>query len=298
MKDRYKVLVVDDAELNIEILMSLLSAEYDILVALSGEEALEIIDSITDVDLILLDVMMPGMDGFEVTKRLKSNDKTKDIPIVFVTAKTDEDTIEKAYDIGGSDYITKPVKPKELFVRVKKELKIKALIHNLENIASTDHLTSLYNRRYFFSIVVDIVNLAKRDKKNISMLMLDIDKFKNINDTYGHQSGDEVIIHLSESLRMITRNSDIACRYGGEEFLILLPNTDADGALKIAEKIRKYVMESRSFLINKPLVNYTVSIGVHELNIFGNQNVEASINKVDQALYIAKKNGRNKSVVI
>jgi len=294
------ILIVDDTDTNVEILCEFLDKEYEIMVSLDGAFALEIAND-DKPDLILLDIMMPNMDGYEVCRRLKDNERTKDIPVIFITAKTDEESIEKAYEVGGIDYITKPFKPKELYARVKTQLKMQELIHNFEKsqeelklLASTDPMTKLYNRRYFSKISEHVIDLAKRDKTLASVIMLDIDKFKNINDTYGHNIGDEVIINLSVQLQELTRDSDVICRYGGEEFVILLPDTGSEGALVIAEKIREKV-ELLSLNIDKVKnLKYTISIGVSEVNISKDLNIEESLNRADEALYRAKQDGRNR----
>ncbi len=294
------ILVVDDTSTNIEVLNELLDQEYDVMVALDGAFALEIAHD-DKPDLILLDIMMPQMDGYEVCKRLKKSEVTKDIPVIFITARTDEESIEKAYDVGGIDYVTKPFKPKELLARVKTQLTIRELISDLEMsqkelklLASTDPMTKLYNRRYFSKISEHVINLAKRDKNLASVIMLDIDKFKSVNDNYGHKVGDEVIISLGVELQELTRDSDVICRYGGEEFVILLPETGKEGALVIAEKIREKV-ESLSLNIDKKeSLKYTVSIGVSEVDIDKELNIEASLSRADKALYMAKEDGRNR----
>jgi len=294
------LLVVDDTEINIDILLELLSDNYEITVALDGVSALEIVEE-EHIDLILLDIMMPDMDGYEVCKKLKSDPKTKDIPVVFITAKIDEDSIEKAYDVGGIDYVTKPFKPKELLARIKTQLTMQELIKKLEAthkelelLASIDPMTKLYNRRYFQTTAENILDLAKRDDKHLSILMLDIDKFKRINDTYGHPVGDQVIIHLANKLIQHQRKSDVICRFGGEEFLILLPNTSIDGAKIVSEKIRSDIEQSDITLEDGSKLNFTVSIGVAIIDTKNDDNIEISIQKADNALYKAKESGRNR----
>jgi len=179
------ILVVDDTISNLDILIELLH-DYDVIDATNGKDALEIAEE-EEIDLILLDIMMPDMDGYETCQKLKSNSTTKNIPIIFITAKSDEDSIEKAYEIGGIDYVTKPFKPKELLARVNRELQLQDLQKQLKLLASTDPMTTLYNRRFFTNIASHLLDLAKRDKKTISIVMIDIDKFKTVNDTYGHQ---------------------------------------------------------------------------------------------------------------
>jgi|GEM_PF-627104 len=185
------------------------------------------------------------------------------------------------------------------------KLNLQKTIRELENskaelqlLASTDPMTGLYNRRYFSNITEHIFEIGKREKRNLSVLMLDIDNFKKINDNYGHKIGDEVIKLLGATLQKLARKSDIICRFGGEEFLILLPDTDTNGAHSIAEKIR---IEVQSIVLNveetsseeNPL-NFTVSIGISSINIQQDQNIEAAINRADNALYQAKDEGKNK----
>jgi diguanylate cyclase (GGDEF)-like protein len=288
------ILVVDDTISNLDIVTNLLQ-DYDLIDATSGKDALEIVAE-EKIDLILLDIMMPDMDGYEVCNILKADEKTENIPIVFITAVTDEESIEKAYDLGGADYVTKPFKPKELLSRVKKELKIQDLIHDLEEqkkelklLASTDSMTKLYNRRYFTKISEHTFDLVKREQKKLSIMMIDIDRFKSINDTYGHQIGDEVIISLANILLKNQRKSDIVCRFGGEEFLILLPHTSTDGTNIVAQKIRQDV-ENVSISNN---LHFTVSIGISAV-IPEDTDIDMAIARVDKALYKAKTSGRNR----
>ncbi len=286
------ILIIDDTVTNLDILSELLD-DYDVIEATNGMDALDIVAN-EKIDLILLDIMMADMDGYEVCEKLQSNPDTKDIPIIFITAKTDENSIKKAYDIGGSDYVTKPFLPKELLAKVKKELQIKELIQELQLLASTDPMTKLYNRRYFFKISQHSFDLLKREKQNLSIIMLDIDKFKNINDTYGHSIGDEVIVHLANQIIMHQRKSDISARFGGEEFVILLPNTSLYGANIVAENLRKSVEESQININKNTTIQYTISLGVVQIDIQNNQTVENGIQEADNLLYKAKNNGRNK----
>ena len=286
------ILIVDDTVTNLDILSDLL-CEYDVIEATNGKDALEIVEE-DSIDLILLDIMMPEMDGYEVCEKLQSNPKTKNIPIIFITAKTDEASIVKAYDIGGADYVTKPFLPKELLSRVKKELQIQDMMNELKFLASTDPMTKLYNRRYFSKIALHTLDLAKREKKPLSLIMLDIDKFKNVNDTYGHSVGDEVIIHLANEIKSNQRKSDISARFGGEEFLILLPNTDIDGAKVVAQNLRKAVESAKIIYDGKNTLHYTISLGVSQMDLDTNQTIEDGIKLADDALYEAKESGRNK----
>ena len=303
MQSRFTVLIVDDTETNVDVLVELLSDQYEIVVALDGETALEILED-QKVDIVLLDIMMPKMDGYEVCQKIKENEKIKDVPIIFITAKMDEESIEKAYEVGGMDYITKPFRPKELFARIKTQVQLKTLIHDLEvskqrlkRLSETDPMTELCNRRYFNSASKTILELAKRDRSELSLVMLDIDKFKKINDAYGHGIGDEVIISLSNILLDETRKSDLACRFGGEEFILLLPETSIEGASVIAEKIRRSVEDFSLTLENGSQVKLTISLGLSSLDFERDDSIEDIIKRADTALYKAKETGRNKVIV-
>ena len=288
-----KILVVDDTGINIEILNGLLGDEYDVLSALDGEFALEIARD-DKPDLILLDIIMPDMDGFEVCRRLKEDEATRDIPVIFITAKTDENSIEKAYDVGGADYVTKPFRPKELMIRVKKELKLQEVMLELKLMALIDPMTKLYNRRYFSKISKHLLAISKREKSDLSIIMLDIDRFKAVNDKYGHQAGDDAIIALSSKLMTHKREADILCRYGGEEFVMLLPNTSQEGARVVAERIREDIEHSTISLTTGQDLSLTVSIGISKVHTYSSEKLEPYIMEADIALYRAKESGRNR----
>ena len=195
MQNKQTLLIVDDVGENIDVLAEVFK-EHDLVTALDGKTALEIVES-EDIDLILLDIMMPEMDGYEVCERLKSSEETRNIPVLFITAKTDEDSIEKAYDVGGSDYITKPFKPRELLVRIKTQLKLKELINHLDFIATHDEMTGIYNRRQFFHLASQ---RFIESKENLYAVMMDIDNFKQVNDKYGHSIGDKVIKIVTKTI--------------------------------------------------------------------------------------------------
>jgi diguanylate cyclase (GGDEF)-like protein len=300
MSSSAKILVVDDTRINIEILNELLGDKYNVLSALDGEFALEIAHDDTP-DLILLDIMMPEMNGYEVCRRLKEDKATRDIPVIFITAITDEEAIERAYDMGGVDYVIKPFRPKELLARVKRELELHRYIMELKEskdklklLASTDPMTNLYNRRYFSGTSKHILELAKRNSTDLSIIMFDLDNFKNINDIYGHAIGDSVIVAFANILKTHQRTSDIICRFGGEEFVVLLPETNLKGALVVAEKIRVELESTEILLDSDRSIQLTVSAGVTDINVSKEADIEASIRRSDEALYIAKNSGRNR----
>ena len=292
MKDNKKtVLIVDDTETNIDILLELLGDKYDVMVSLDGKNALEIAQK-DDIDLILLDIMMPEMDGYEVCKRLKENKSTSAIPVVFITAKIDEDSIEKAYEIGGVDYISKPFKPRELLARVKTQLKLKELIDHLDYIASHDSMTGIYNRRKFFELAHKRFELADDD---LYAVMIDIDNFKPINDAHGHPTGDKVIKKVAKTIKKHTPENAIFARMGGEEFAIICNAPSLEVVKSNIEKIREKVEGLEVLSEGGQIVKFTISEGFSKIssNI---KNLDELLKEADNALYEAKGSGRNRVV--
>ena len=285
------ILVVDDAASNIDILLELLSDDYDIMVALDGESALELASK-ESFDLILLDITMPKMDGYEVCTILKSDDATKDIPVIFITAKTDEKSIEKAYKVGGIDYVTKPFKFLELSARVKTQLNLKFLIQNLEHIASHDQMTNIYNRGKFFEV-------AKKKFQNsfedLYAAMIDIDKFKNINDKYGHCVGDKVIKSVAQAISKHLDEGSVFGRLGGEEFDIVFNTDSLDKAAQKMDAIREEVSNIEIFSDDNESVKCTISLGYSKAKD-DTKSIDALLRDADRGLYDAKDAGRNKSI--
>lgn len=285
------ILVVDDTVGNLDILSDLL-CDYDVVVATNGIDALEICEE-EEIDLILLDIMMPQMSGIEVCQILKSKEDTKKIPILFITAKTDEASIQEAYDAGGIDYVTKPFRPVELLAKVKIQFQLQEMTNKLIRLATVDTMTGLYNRRHFANLSATSMSNALKDGTDLSVMMLDIDKFKTINDTYGHKVGDDVIVSLANILKSKQRKDDIISRFGGEEFVILLPKTDVKNANILAEDIRDSVEKSQVDLEDSQSIKFTVSIGVSNVDLINEKDVEKSLIRADEALYEAKNSGRN-----
>ena len=284
------ILAVDDTVTNLDILVELLK-DYDVIEATGGVEALEIVAE-EEVDLILLDIMMPGMDGYAVCHKLKENEKTKDIPIIFITARSDEDAIEKAYDTGGVDYVTKPFKPKELLARVKIQLEHQEMIEKLEFLASHDPMTGIYNRRKFFE-------LANRkfaeNSKDLYAAMMDIDRFKKINDTYGHPTGDRVIKAVT---RVVSENIDegsVFGRLGGEEFAVVCRHFSRDDVVERLELIREKVEQLEIRSAGGELIRCTISEGVAKADETTG-NLDELLQRADEMLYKAKGSGRNKAI--
>jgi diguanylate cyclase (GGDEF)-like protein len=285
-----KVLVVEDSETNIAILVGLLR-DYDVMVALNGRSALELLeDELPDV--ILLDIVMPEMDGFEVCERIKNRPDWRAIPILFITGQTDEASIIRAFDIGGSDYVTKPFRSKELLARVRIQVEYRQAMDQLRNMAVTDALTGLPNRRAFFTDGMRIFNEARARGMALAALMLDIDHFKQINDRYGHAAGDEVLKRVGEGLRTHVRGRDLCSRVGGEEFALLAPDSDARAGVSLGERLRAYVA-SLQIATPQGLIQVTLSIGVAALTP-ETDSLDALLARADDRLYEAKHSGRDR----
>lgn len=285
------ILIVDDTESNIDILLELLSIEYDIIVATEGLSALEIARE-DSVDLILLDIMMPKMDGYEVCRLLKEDEQTKDIPVVFITAKIDEDSIEKGYVAGGIDYVTKPFKPRELSARIKTQLNLKFLIERLEFIASYDPLTGIYNRRKFFEVAQKQFD---NHKENLFAVMMDIDNFKQINDTHGHPIGDKVIKAVAQTVSDFLDCESVFGRLGGEEFSIVCRSRSLEEISNLLESIRKAVSETETLSDENEGIRCSISMGFAKVK-YETKNLDALLKEADIALYEAKGSGRNRSI--
>jgi diguanylate cyclase (GGDEF)-like protein len=287
-----KILIVDDESANIDILMHHLKSKYKLVVALNGEKALEIAKSKSPPDLILLDIVMPGMSGYQVCKALKASEVTKNIPVLFVTAVSEVMDETKAFRLGAVDYITKPFHPPVILARVATHLELKAKSDKLEQLASIDGLTNVYNRRRFDEALKHEWKRSLRSQAPLSLIMIDIDFFKLFNDTYGHAIGDQCLKDVACVLRnCLKRPSDIIARYGGEEFAALLPETDREGVELAAKNMRNDV-ETLTFPDKDS--NVTISLGV--ATAFGDSRIdspEALLEAADKALYVSKKNGRN-----
>jgi len=296
------VLVVDDSDIVrreiIQILreQSLFNLYYE---AKDGLEGFKLLLR-TNIDLILCDVEMPRMDGFKFIGMVKAREDIKNVPILLLTGNEDRESKIRGLERGASDYITKPFDPGELTARVKIHLEIKTLQDKLKEanellreISYTDQLTGLYNRHQLMGTLDKEFERARRTGNSLSMIMLDIDNFKQINDRYGHQSGDSVLTETAAIFRGELRCYDTAARYGGEEFIALLPDSLADEATNVAERIRKAI-ESTPFSVNKIKLRVTASLGVANYPSEGVDSIESLIKTADNALYRAKIKGRNR----
>lgn len=291
-----KILIVDDVPANIKVLIQALkNPEYDILAATNGSEALATA-SLEQPDLILLDIMMPQMDGYEVCAELKKNKNTQQIPIIFVTVKDEDEDETRGLDLGAVDYLTKPIRTPIVKARVRNHLELKRQRDLLKKLSLIDGLTSIPNRRSFDEFLDFEWKRALRTKTPISIIMMDIDYFKLYNDYYKHTAGDECLKKVAHTLsNSIKRKTDLVARYGGEEFVCALPFVEIDDAVNIAENMRQNVMNLK--ISHAPLSSVseyvTMSFGVATTipNLY--ITPEKVIETADKALYEAKAAGRN-----
>ncbi len=294
---RQRILIVDDSSLNIRVLGETLSPLHEIYAATSGEEALKIANSDPQPDLILLDIVMPGIDGLEVCRRLKADIRTQDIPIIFITAMTDEKDEEMGLELGAVDYIRKPCSPPIVKARVKAHLELKRKSDILKNLSNRDGLTGIPNRRRFEEHFNLEWSRGVRSGSPLSIVMMDIDFFKNFNDNYGHAKGDECLIAVAEALNgCIKRPTDMVARYGGEEFVAILPETDFKGAKTMAESMRKAIEQLKiphEFSVTAK--NVTISVGLATTMPTMSYAPNDLINEADKMLYESKSNGRNQT---
>lgn len=312
------ILIVDDTPKNLQVLVNILRKEdWKVAVATDGKKALSLVTEHIP-DLILLDVLMPGMDGFEVCQMLKESPGVGDIPIIFLTAKTETQDIIKGFELGAVDYVAKPFNSLELLSRVrthldvkqskekilrmneqlKKEIQERIIIADelklknaiLDKMAVTDSLTGLFNHAHIIERLNQEVIKSRRYSFHLSIIMFDIDNFKNINDSYGHQIGDDVLIKISSTITHELRKVDLVGRYGGEEFLVILPHTNLKGCIITAERIRKSVEKMKW---PEQGLTLTISGGICALE---SENVQDFIKKADDLLYKAKDSGRNRII--
>jgi two-component system cell cycle response regulator len=304
-----RILIVDDHEDNVELLRARLDAwGFQTVTACDGEEALQRVDE-QPPDLILLDVMMPKIDGIEVARRVKANKNLPFIPIIMQTALDATENKVEGLEAGADDYITKPIDFAELRARLTSMLRIKRLQDELEererqvleaherlrHMSQTDALTGLDNRRHLEERIDEMFEHARRLNEPFSCIMCDIDRFKTVNDTHGHQAGDMVLKQFARILRSEVREIDRAGRYGGEEFMLLLPGTVLDAAVTLAERVRKQV-EAHTFTFDKNSIRRTASFGVSAWPHPRVQGCDGLVHAADQALYVAKERGRNRVV--
>jgi two-component system, cell cycle response regulator len=292
-----KVLIVDDDEAIRESMNEFVDMSgYQSLTSVSAEEALERLAS-EAVDVVITDIMLPGMDGLELTDRIK---KEFDIDVIVMTGYSGDYSYEEAISKGASDFVFKPVRFEELLLRLRRVLKERRLtqervqmLDKLKRLSITDGLTKLYNSRYFYNQLKAEIDRTSRYQRPLSLLLMDIDQFKEYNDSFGHLEGDKVLLRLGQVIRSCLRKMDSAYRYGGEEFTVILPETEGDEAATVAERIRSSVSAEIFYPRSRDeKFNITISIGVTEY--IHDEEIAIFVQRADKAMYLSKQSGRNR----
>ncbi|MBL0921119.1 MAG: diguanylate cyclase [Phycisphaerales bacterium] len=286
------ILVIDDSP-DIHRLMGarLRSEGWTILGASSGEEGIECAIA-APPNLIILDIDMPELDGFETLRRLKINPATLPVPVIVVSANTAPQDKVMGLELGAVDYVAKPFDFSELRARIRAALRTQRLLDMLAKRAHIDGLTGLWNRAHFDARFHELAAGAQRAGQPLSLAMCDLDRFKSINDTFGHPAGDVILQRFAEILSSIVRESDVACRFGGEEFVVILPGAIPEQAAEVMERVRAELREQR--WTRHPERAVTASFGVAPVDERG---AEAALAAADAALYVAKSSGRNRVVI-
>ena len=294
----HTIMIVDDAKDTLMLLeFDLSSAGYSVITAESGEQAIEKLTLSSGIDLVLLDMYMPGSSGLSTLEQIKSNQDFIDLPVIMLSASDKEDEIVLALEQGASDYVTKPYIAKVLLARIRTALRLREKTIQLETLARTDHLTKVNNRGSFEELSEKLIFQADRYEQHVSIAMFDIDFFKTINDEYGHEAGDKVLVEFAQKLKDTFRECDVIGRIGGEEFVVCMPNTPIEQAVIACERVRRiiestYVEYSTPKLIK---INLTVSCGIASTAscIF---SLNKLLRQADIGLYQAKNTGRNNVV--
>ncbi len=290
----HTILVVDDSMVFRKQMKQMLeNLFYKVVTVAHGEEAINLINTNMQISLVLTDYNMPVMDGLELTAAIREKHNKNDLSIIAISSNNDEEINALFLKEGANDYIKKPYSKEEFSCRVNNSIEALENINIITNHANRDFLTGLYNRRYFFKEVQIYFDEATANSEDFAIAMIDIDHFKNVNDTYGHDTGDKAIVHLSEILRTSTDHGDIVARFGGEEFCVILKNVSPSEAKDIMEKLRRKVELAITLSDKKEEIRFNISIGLvtqHE------DTLDDTVNQADLLLYEAKNNGRNQVV--
>lgn len=294
--DAHILIVDDDAAIRDSMHEFVEMSGFSSSTAANAEDALEMLQSNT-VDVVITDIMLPGMDGLELTDRIRKN---FEVDVIVMTGYSGDYSYEEAISKGASDFVFKPVRFEELLLRLRRVLKERRLtqeriqmLEKLKRLSITDGLTKLYNSRYFYNQLKIEIDRTTRYQRPLSLLLLDIDKFKEYNDNYGHLEGDKVLIRLGQVIKSCLRKMDSAYRYGGEEFTVILPETEGDEAATVAERIRSAVEIEHFYPQNESEpVTITISIGVTEFT--WQEEIAVFVQRADKAMYQSKQAGRNR----
>ncbi len=289
----YKALVVDDSRLNVQYMTDIL--QQNGLKVYSLRSGLNVVEKTHEIkpDIILLDIVMPEIDGFEVCRQLKENYEIKDIPVIMVTSITNSQDLKKALDLGAFDYIKKPIDEDEVLARVHSALRFKQYLDKLKVMATKDGLTGLYNHALLMELLEKEFARNERSEIATTFVMIDVDHFKKINDKYGHLAGDNVLKQLAQLLVESVRVVDIVGRYGGEEFGIIIRESDETMAYEVCERIRQSV-EEFDFSLKNDKIHITISMGIYHKPYEEKIDFMEVVRRADKTLYKAKNSGRNR----
>jgi len=290
--EKQSILIIDDTPLQIRILSQILSEKYDVKAASSGNKGIELAQR-HNIDLILLDILLEDTSGYEVLKSLKSSDKTRSIPVIFVTSMSSPDDEAKGLSAGAVDYIGKPFVDDIVRLRVDLHMQLLTQMRTIERLSLMDSLTEIRNRRSFNLSLQEEWEKAEASGGCISMIMLDIDHFKNFNDKYGHLCGDTCLKSVASTLKQSAGN-DFVFRWGGEEFALMLPGMPLERAIELAESLRKAVADTTIVLKDGTSTSVTISLGVGAIFPQEGDKPEFFCTEVDKALYRAKRDGRDR----
>ena len=302
--EKPRILIVDDIPENLKILVEIFKGEgYQVTIASEGEQAV-VAATLKVPDIILLDVQMPDMNGYEVCYRLKSIGETKDIPVIFLTARADTDDVIKGFEKGAVDYVTKPFRKAELLVRVKTHLELKLSREKLANYAkelallneqlyryaTTDEMTGVLNRKTGLAILESGLALSVNNKTPLSLCFVDINDLKYVNDTYGHLEGDELIKTVCTVMKQVVKETDTISRLGGDEFLLVMPDCGKDAAEEVWQRIQsRFVAYNNE--AEKPYL-LSASHGIVEYRWDSGLGVKDLLNAADEIMYCEKKTGK------
>lgn len=291
------ILLVDDNSVNLKILFETLrDTGARLLVAQSGAEALSLVSG-GGIDLVISDILMPEMSGFRLLEILKSDERTRDVPVLLMSALSETRDKVRGFELGAVDYVTKPFQREEVIARTNVQLSLARQRKQLEFFARMDSLTGLFNRRFALETIAAEIERSVRLGLTLSLAIFDVDFFKRVNDTHGHLVGDEVLRRVATEIRGAIRSYDVAGRYGGEEFVVCFPETDGDAAMAAADKVRRSV-EALSSWAGAREISVTLSGGIASSSpdgeSSGHEELDALVSRADAALYAAKTSGRNR----
>ncbi len=286
------IMAVDDTPRNLQVIGTLLKKwGYVTVLAQNGKQCLDFLEK-KQPDLILLDILMPGMDGFELCRLIKNNETTRNIPILFITALSDTENIVKGFEAGGMDYITKPFIKEEVKARIEAHLKLKQTLEQLEWASLTDAMTGVYNRRHAYRIIEREMAMAKREGMGFLLYYIDIDNLKLLNDTHGHEAGDLLITEVANIFSTAIRDSDYIFRMGGDEFMLLLPNTEAITGQSLINRLQA---KAEQHIIHGIPIEFSYGLTQFDPKA-PSSHADKLINEADNRMYQQKKLKKNGGV--